>query len=114
MTKEIRQLQKESRKRDNKIRSLESDAKRREMVLKRRQDEVHIIILVEVKEHGCIFWFSCQLCDERGGTLAVVSQQQLLTTQPHTFLQTPVVLVASRWLLPRSPKVPQGIVPLLH
>ena len=40
MTKEIRQLQKESRKRDNKIKSLESDARRREVVLKRRQEEV--------------------------------------------------------------------------
>ena len=38
--KEIRQLQKESRKRDNKIRTLESDARRRELVLKRRQEEV--------------------------------------------------------------------------
>lgn len=42
MTKEIRQLQKESRKRDSKIKSLESDAKRRELVLKRRQEEVCI------------------------------------------------------------------------
>lgn len=48
MTKEIRQLQKESRKRDNKIRSLESDAQRRELVLKRRQEEVCKVL------HGCI------------------------------------------------------------
>ena len=43
MTKEIRQLQKEGRKRDNKIKSLESDAKRRELVLKRRQEEVSVM-----------------------------------------------------------------------
>ncbi len=43
--KEIRQLQKESRKRDNKIKTLESDARRRELVLKRRQEEVR-----------CVFW----------------------------------------------------------
>lgn len=41
--KEIRQLQKESRKRDNKIRTLESDARRRELVLKRRQEEVLLV-----------------------------------------------------------------------
>jgi hypothetical protein len=40
MTKEIQQLQKDSRKRDNKIKTLESDAKRRELVLRRRQEEV--------------------------------------------------------------------------
>lgn len=39
-TKEIRQLQKEGRKRDTKIKSLETDAQRRELVLKRRQDEL--------------------------------------------------------------------------
>lgn len=55
MTKEIRQLQKDSRKRDNKIKSLETDAKRRELVLKRRQDEVCMwvpAVYVSVREYS--------------------------------------------------------------
>lgn len=43
--KEIRQLQKESRRRDNKIKTLELDARRREIVLKRRQEEVNLFVL---------------------------------------------------------------------
>lgn len=58
LTKEIRQLQKESRKRDNKIKSLECDAKKRELVLKRRQDEVFFLsYCIHVIISTCI----CQL-----------------------------------------------------
>lgn len=38
--KEVRQLQKEGRLRDHKIKTLQLDAQRRELVLKRRQEEV--------------------------------------------------------------------------
>lgn len=38
--KEIRQLQKERRTKEHKIKLLESDARRKELVLKRRQEEV--------------------------------------------------------------------------
>lgn len=38
--KEMGQLRKEARKRDHQIKSLQSDARRREAVLKRRQEEV--------------------------------------------------------------------------
>ena len=41
-TKEIRQLQKERRTKEHKIQLLESDAKRKELVLKRRQEEVNL------------------------------------------------------------------------
>ncbi len=41
--KEMMKLQKESRNRDHKIKTLESDARRRELVLKRRQEEVKCI-----------------------------------------------------------------------
>ena len=42
-TKEIRQLQKERRTKEHKIKLLESDAKRKELVLKRRQEEVSLV-----------------------------------------------------------------------
>lgn len=38
--KELAQLRKVTRKKDNQIKSLQSDARRRELVLKRRQEEV--------------------------------------------------------------------------
>ena len=38
--REMAQLRKVSRKKDNQIKSLQSDARRRELVLKRRQEEV--------------------------------------------------------------------------
>ena len=40
--KEMAQLRKMTRKKDNQIKSLQSDARRRELVLKRRQEEVHV------------------------------------------------------------------------
>lgn len=40
--KELAQLRKVTRKKDNQIKSLQSDARRRELVLKRRQEEVCI------------------------------------------------------------------------
>jgi len=43
-TKEIRQLQKERRTKEHKIQLLESDAKRKELVLKRRQEEVSLYV----------------------------------------------------------------------
>lgn len=40
--REMAQLRKVTRKKDNQIKSLQSDARRRELVLKRRQEEVWI------------------------------------------------------------------------
>ena len=41
--REVAQLRKESRKKEHRIKSLEADAKRREVVLRRRQEEVCIL-----------------------------------------------------------------------
>lgn len=46
--REIAQLRKDHRKKENLIKTLQADARRKEMVLKRKQEEVKIITLLSL------------------------------------------------------------------
>ena len=57
--KELAQLKKNSRKKDNQIKSLQSDARRRELVLKRRQEEVHCMCYFNVYNFKYVLYYTC-------------------------------------------------------
>ena len=55
----ISQLKKETRKKENKIQSLEADAQRKAIVMKRRADEV---IITSSNNYAYVYSSSCQFC----------------------------------------------------
>ena len=55
----ISQLKKETRKKENKIQSLEADAQRKAIVMKRRADEV---IITSSNNYAYVYGSSCRFC----------------------------------------------------
>ena len=49
--REIQALKKESRKRESQIKSLEAKARQKEMILKRKQEEVMVEIVQEIDKY---------------------------------------------------------------